>query len=305
MIRRARGRQLNGIVLLDKPSGMSSNRALQQVKRLFNAAKAGHTGSLDPLASGLLPICFGQATRLAAFLLDSTKDYRVEIRLGLNTSTGDAEGEVRRKRPVPDLTVENLQTILESFKGRVTQVPPMHSALKRNGVPLYEYARNGIEVDRPPRTVTIYKLDLLGYAGEGLTLEVSCSKGTYIRTLAEDIGEMLGCGGYVDSLRRTGVGRFRSEDSWTIDRLESLPQELRDRHCLLPLDAAVGNLPKMEFTRDSVHSASQGRTVEACDSPQQGWVRMYTPDSRFFGVGEILPDRRIAPRKLFLNNLED
>lgn len=304
MRRRSRGRNLDGILLLDKPSGISSNHALQQVKRLFNAAKAGHTGSLDPLASGLLPVCFGQATRLAAFLLDSYKDYRVDIRLGLNTTTGDAEGEVKQRRPLPDFELENLKAILARFEGRISQLPPMYSALKRNGIRLYEYARNGIEVERSPRTVTISKLELLAATCDRLTLQVSCSKGTYIRTLAEDIGEALGCGGHVEMLRRTGVGRFRSEESWTIDRLQSLPPENRDDRCLLPIDAAVGNWPKLEFEQDSVYSARQGRAVEASDPPAEGWVRMYTQDSRFFGVGEIMPDRRIAPRKLFLNNLD-
>ncbi|MGH8549149.1 MAG: tRNA pseudouridine(55) synthase TruB, partial [Methylococcales bacterium] len=293
-----------GILLLDKPSGISSNHALQQVKRLFSAAKAGHTGSLDPLASGLLPVCFGQATRLAAFLLDSYKDYRVEIRLGLNTTTGDAEGEVKQHRPLPDLDHEDLNAILTRFRGQISQLPPMYSALKRNGVRLYEYARNGIEVERSPRTVTISKLDLLAATCDRLTLQVACSKGTYIRVLAEDIGEALGCGGHVETLRRTGVGRFRSEDSWTIDRLRSLAPECRDERCLLPMDEAVGNWPKLEFAQDSVSDARQGRAVEASDPAAQGWVRMYTLDSRFFGVGEVLPDRRVAPRKLFLNNLD-
>ncbi|MCI0667545.1 MAG: tRNA pseudouridine(55) synthase TruB [Methylococcaceae bacterium] len=304
MSRRNRGRKLDGILLLDKPSGVSSNQALQQVKKLFDAAKAGHTGSLDPLASGLLPVCFGQATRLAAYLLDSHKDYRVDIRLGLNTTTGDAEGEVRRQRPLPDLEPGELKAVLARFEGRISQLPPMHSALKRNGVRLYQYARQGIEVERSPRTVIISKLELLAATCERLTLQVSCSKGTYIRTLAEDIGEALGCGGYVETLRRTGVGRFRSDASWTIDDLQSLPPENREERCLLPIDEAVANWPKLEFAQDSVTCARHGRAIEVSDAPAQGWVRMYTQDSRFFGVGEILPDRRIAPRKLFLHSLE-
>jgi tRNA pseudouridine55 synthase len=303
-MKRKRGRNLDGILLLDKPSGVSSNHALQQIKRLFNANKAGHTGSLDPLASGLLPVCFGQATRLAAFLLDSHKEYRVDIRLGLNTTTGDAEGEIKQRRPPPDLEDEMLEAMLARFRGRISQRPPMYSALKRDGVRLYEYARNGIEVERVPRPVTISRLDLLAYTGERLTLQVSCSKGTYIRTLAEDIGEALGCGGHVETLRRAGVGRFRSEESWTIEGLQSLPPENRDKRCLLPIDAAVSNWPRLEFAQDSVTCARQGRAVEASDPPAEGWVRMYTQANRFFGVGEILPDRRIAPRKLFLDNAD-
>ncbi len=299
MKRRSRGGELDGILLLDKTSGISSNQALLQVKRLFNAAKAGHTGSLDPLASGLLPVCFGQATRLAAFLLDSTKDYRVDVRLGRNTTTGDAEGQVKLERPVPELNDEELKAILGRFSGPISQVPPMYSALKRDGVRLYEYARNGIEVERSPRMVSIHQLDLLAYGSDRLSLRVSCSKGTYIRTLAEDIGEAIGCGGHVENLRRTAVGRFRSEASWTIDRLQSIAAESRNDQCLLPIDEAVANWPRLEFSRESVHSASQGRTVEASNPPPTGWVRMYTNDNRFFGVGEILPDRRIAPRKVF------
>ncbi|MGH8555876.1 MAG: tRNA pseudouridine(55) synthase TruB [Methylococcales bacterium] len=301
MKRRSRGIALDGILLLDKPSGVSSNHALQQVKRLFNAAKAGHTGSLDPLATGLLPVCFGQATRLAAFLLDNSKDYRVDIRLGLNTTTGDAEGKIKQQRPVPDFAHEELQAILGRFSGPISQVPPMYSALKRNGMRLYEYARNGIEVERSPRSVNIHQLDLLACSGDRLSLRVSCSKGTYIRTLAEDIGEAIGCGGHVEDLRRTAVGRFRSEDSWSVDRLQSLAAESRNDQCLLPIDEAVANWPKLEFSQESVHRASLGRAVEASDPPPQGWVRMYTRDNRFFAVGEVLPDRRIAPRKVFLD----
>jgi tRNA pseudouridine55 synthase len=302
--RRHPGRPLDGLLLLDKPSGVSSNHALQQVKRLFAAAKAGHTGSLDPLASGLLPVCFGQATRLSAFLLDSYKSYRADILLGSTTTTGDAEGLIKRERPVPSLDEHRLRATLGRFVGPISQIPPMYSALKSAGVRLYEYARAGIEIERPARTVTIYELNLLAYSGDRLALQVCCSKGTYIRALAEDIGETIGCGAHLENLRRTGVGRFRIENAWTIDRLQALPAEIRDDQCLLPLDEAVANLPKLELATESVHCASQGKTVEVFDPPPPGWVRMYTQDSRFFGVGEVLPDRRLAPRKLFLNYLE-
>jgi tRNA pseudouridine55 synthase len=299
-----RGRRLDGILLLDKHSGVSSNHALQQAKRLFQASKAGHTGSLDPLASGLIPVCFGQATRMAAFLLDSDKDYYVDIRLGVSTTTGDAEGEVKHQKPVPEIDDRELDEILTRFTGTISQTPPMYSALKRDGVRLYEYARNGIEVERPPRMITIHELDVLDRSGDGMSLRVSCSKGTYIRTLAEDIGDAIGCGAHVEQLRRTAVGRFRIEDSWTIERLGALTDEERDERCLLPIDEAVAAWPRLELGEQSVHSASQGQTVEVFDPPKAGWVRMYTQDSRFFGVGEVLPDKRIAPRKLFLNNLD-
>ncbi|MGH8475124.1 MAG: tRNA pseudouridine(55) synthase TruB [Methylococcales bacterium] len=300
MKRRKRGVGLDGILLLDKASGISSNQALQQVKRLFNAAKAGHTGSLDPLASGLLPVCFGQATRLAAFVLDRRKDYLVDIRLGHKTTTGDAEGEVILEGPVPHLSPEEVKAILDRFTGPIKQIPPMYSALKRDGIRLYEYARNGIEIERSARAVNIYELDLLDCSGDRLTLRVSCSKGTYIRTLAEDIGDEIGCGGHVETLRRTAVGGFRIEVAWSFDRLQALTSEQRNEQCLLPVDAAVSNWPRLELSRESVRNASQGRVIEASDPLPEGWVRMYTLDSQFFGIGQVLPNRRVAPRKVFL-----
>lgn len=302
MRRRSKGQKLDGILLLDKRSGISSNHALQEIKRLMNAAKAGHTGSLDPLASGLLPVCFGQATRLSAFILETDKKYRVDIRLGLTTTTGDAEGEIKKKLPVPDLDDAALSGLLRQFTGPISQIPPMYSALKRDGVRLYEIARQGLEVERKPRTITIYNMDLLEYSGDKISLDVTCSKGTYIRTLAEDIGESIGCGGYVENLRRIGVGCFDIEHSWTIDRLQSLPVGHRSDQCLLPMDQAVANWPRLEFAEESVYCASHGQAVEVSGPPAEGWVRMYTQDSQFFGVGEVLPDQRIAPRKLFLNS---
>lgn len=294
---RKRGIDLDGILLLDKPSGLSSNQALQRAKRLFDAAKAGHTGSLDPLASGLLPICFGQATRLAEFLLDSHKEYRVGIRLGVKTATGDAEGEVLAERSVPELSFEELQVILRTFVGTISQVPPMYSALKHQGHRLYELARKGIEVDRSARTIRIDRLDVLEHSRERLNLQVSCSKGTYIRTLAEDIGEAIGCGAHVENLRRTGVGRFRIERCWTFEQLQLLSAG-QLAQCLLPIDAAVANWPRLEFAQESVQQLNQGRVLDAHDAPAGGWVRMYAQD-RFFGIAEVLPDHRIAPRKIF------
>jgi tRNA pseudouridine55 synthase len=289
--------------LLDKRSGISSNQALQEVKRLFNAAKAGHTGSLDPLATGLLPICFGQATRLSGFLLDTSKAYQVDIRLGSTTTTGDTEGEVLEQKPIPVLDESVLEPVLSALTGNISQVPPMYSALKQKGVRLYELARKGIEVERKPRTITIYDLEFLAYSGDLLSLRVSCSKGTYIRTLAESIGEAIGCGAHIDSLRRTGVGQFRIENSWTIQGLQAATSEGRESACLLPIDQAVGEWPRLELSAESAWSASLGQSVLAPDKSTEGWVRMYAPDSRFLGMGEVLPDKRIAPRKLFLRSI--
>jgi tRNA pseudouridine55 synthase len=293
---------LDGFLLLDKRSGISSNQALQEVRRLFNAAKAGHTGSLDPLATGLLPICFGQATRLSAFLLDTSKAYQVDIRLGRTTTTGDTEGEILEQKPVPVLDESALKPVLSALTGSISQVPPMYSALKQNGVRLYELARKGIEVERKPRTITIYDLEFLACSGDLLSLRVSCSKGTYIRTLAESIGEAIGCGAHIDSLRRTGVGQFRIENSWTVQGLETIVSEDRESVCLLPIDQAVGEWPRLELSAESAWSASLGQSVLAPEKSVQGWVRMYTPDSHFLGMGEVLPGNRIAPRKLFLRS---
>lgn len=299
---RNRGRKLDGFLLLDKRIGISSNHALQEVKRLFNAAKAGHTGSLDPLATGLLPICFGQATRLSTFLLDTSKAYQVDIRLGSTTTTGDTEGEVLEQKPVPVLDESVLKPVLSALTGSISQVPPMYSALKQKGVRLYELARKGIEVERKPRTITIYDLEFLAYSGNLLSVRVSCSKGTYIRTLAESIGEAIGCGAHIDSLRRTGVGQFRIENSWTIQGLQTVTSEGREYECLLPIDQAVGEWPRLELSAEAAWSASQGQSVVAPGKSAQGWVRMYTPDSRFLGMGQVLPDNRVAPRKLFLQS---
>jgi tRNA pseudouridine55 synthase len=223
--RRSSGRPINGVLLLDKPLGITSNAALQEVKRLFRAAKAGHTGSLDPLANGLLPICFGEATKMSAFLLDADKRYWVRVRLGVKTTTADAEGEVVEERPVPDLTAEQLEPVLQEFRGRISQLPPMYSAVKHQGRRLYELARQGKQVERTPRDITIYSLENRGIDGNYLTLEVHCSKGTYVRTLAEDIGMRLGCGAHVKELRRTQVGPLHDRDCVTLDCLREAAGE--------------------------------------------------------------------------------
>jgi tRNA pseudouridine55 synthase len=294
-------RKVNGVLLLDKPLGMTSNAALQEVKHLFRAQKAGHTGSLDPLATGLLPICMGEATKISAFLLSADKHYRVRCRLGERTTTGDAEGEVIERRPVSDCALDRLEVILGRFRGEIEQIPPMYSALKYQGDRLYNLARQGVEVERAPRRVTIHALDLLAASEAEFEIDVRCSKGTYVRTLAEDIGEALGCGAHVVALRRLGVGPF---DAPAMHELDALRARAADGFealdaALLPLDQALTDWPKVVLGRDSVYYLRQGQPVLVPRAPTQGWVRLYT-DEHFFGVGEILDDGRVAPRRLFL-----
>ena len=298
MGRQRRGRTIDGVLLLAKRNGVSSNYALQEVRRLYNAAKAGHTGSLDPLASGLLPICMGQATKLSGFLLNTNKRYRVRVRLGSVTTTGDAEGEVIETGLVPSLSASEIREVLDKFTGEISQIPPMFSALKNNGVRLYKLARKGIEIEREARSVTIFGLELLDYGKDYLDLDVRCSKGTYVRVLAEDIGRVLGCGGCVEYLRRTEVGDFSLSRAWDIDALKQLPGDRERLSCILPCDEAVRSWPAVEFTDELVCSMRQGQAVFAPKSPVRGWVRLYASGQKFFGIGEILPDQRIAPRKL-------
>lgn len=296
-----RGRNLNGVVLLDKPVGISSNAALQLVKRLYHAAKAGHTGNLDPLASGMLPICLGEATKLSAYLLDADKVYVGTCKLGIKTASGDAEGEVLAVRPVPSLDESLIETVLERFRGEIEQVPPMHSALKQNGQPLYKLARQGIEVERQPRRVMIHALRLLRWSDDELELYVHCSKGTYIRTLAEDIGEALGCGAHLGQLRRTRVGPFQEQDMIALDQLrdEEAEQgnEAIDRH-ILPMDMALGEYPAVMLSETALFYVRQGQAVQIPKAPTLGLVRMYGPGEAFIGVGQVLDDGRIGPKRL-------
>ncbi len=299
--RQPKGRKVNGILLLDKPLGISSNAALQEVKHLFKAAKAGHTGNLDPLATGMLPLCFGEATKMSAYLLDSDKVYVGTCKLGVRTSSADAEGEVIETREVPELTEAQVLEVLERFKGDIEQIPPMHSALKQNGQPLYKLARQGIEVERKPRPVTIYELKLLEINGDELKLYVHCSKGTYIRTLVEDIGEVLGCGAHLSQLRRTKVGPFQEAGMITIEELQQQAEaegvESLDRH-LLPLDHALGDYPEIKLTENSLFYVKQGQAVQVPNAPTSGWVRLCDADGVFIGVGAVLDDGRIGPKRL-------
>ncbi len=298
--RHKKGRNVQGIVLLDKPIGLSSNEALQAVKRLFNARKAGHTGSLDKLASGLLPICLGEATKVSSFLLNADKHYRATFKLGVKTTTGDAEGEVLQTRPVEGVDDERVTRVLSGFIGEIEQIPPMHSAIKYKGQPLYKLAHQGIEVERQPRHVTVHSLDLLGFEGDELKVDVRCSKGTYIRTLAEDVGEALGCGAHVSELRRIGAGPYDAGKTWSLDELRKMAEEGEDvlDTALLATESAVEHWPNVKLTDDVAYYVRQGQPVMVPHAPTRGWVRLSAATQGFLGVGEVLDDGRIAPRRL-------
>ncbi|MGI9211448.1 MAG: tRNA pseudouridine(55) synthase TruB [Methylococcaceae bacterium] len=298
-------RPISGVVLLDKATGLSSNSALQRVKRLFKARKAGHTGSLDPLASGLLPVCLGEATKLSGFLLNHDKRYTVTIRLGITTDTGDTEGSMVATAPVPRLTKNDMLEVLSGFRGEVMQKPPMYSAIKHQGKRLYELARQGIEVERKARPVTLYELNLLSMEDDSLELDVRCSKGTYIRTLAEDIGNVLGCGGHVTRLRRTEVGDLTLAQAYTESSLASLPESpLMDT--LLPPDAIISNIPAVHLSDEQGFYVQRGQAVRVTDPPAtDGWVRLYLQHTRFLGMGIVLNDGRIAPRRLLNSEEQD
>ena len=297
--RRSHGRDVSGIILLDKPIGMTSNAALQQVKRLFNANKAGHTGSLDPLASGLLPICLGEATKVSGFLLDADKAYLGTCKLGVRTTTADAEGDVIEQQPVGDLSLTQVARVLERFIGPIEQIPPMHSAIKQNGQPLYKLAHQGKTVERKPRAVEIFELDILRLEGDELDISLHCSKGTYVRTLAEDIGQELGCGAHLSALRRTLVGPFAIEQVVTleqlIERLEHGFEALDE--VMLPIEYALRDWPEVSLSENSAFYLCRGQAIQVAKAPTSGWVRLSSGE-RFLGVGEILEDGRIAPRRL-------
>ncbi|MES9874082.1 MAG: tRNA pseudouridine(55) synthase TruB [Candidatus Sedimenticola sp. 20ELBAFRAG] len=298
--RRQRGRDVQGILLLDKPLGKTSNDALQRVKRLFFAKKAGHTGSLDPLADGLLPLCFGAATKVSAFLLDAEKRYHVKVKLGETTATGDSEGEITQTRSVEGVSESDISAALEQFRGEIQQIPPMYSALKHKGERLYKLAREGVEVEREPRGVTIYELTLTACDLPEFELDVRCSKGTYIRTLAEDIGEALGCGAHVAALRRTGVGPYDQDGMVTMEQVEQAAEEGNASldALLQPIDSALVSWPEIHLTADSSFYLRQGQPVLVPNAPTEGHVRLYDEKEAFIGIGEILDDGRVTPRRL-------
>ncbi len=283
---RRKGDAVDGVLLLDKPGGITSNLALQKARRLLNAAKAGHTGTLDPIATGLLPLAFGEATKFSAGLLEADKGYEATLALGVRTSTADAEGEVVETRPV-DVTRAQLEAVLARFAGTIEQTPPMHSALKRDGRPLYDYARRGIEIDRAPRSVRIAQLELLDFDGASARVLIACSKGTYVRTLAEDIGAALGCGAHLAALRRTRIGRMTLEHAVTLAALEVMPAAVR-REWLLPVDALLRDLPRIDLGDRQAALFAHGGQLDLGVPPEgPGRRRVYGPDERLLGLAEL------------------
>lgn len=296
-----KGRDVHGVFLLDKSQGVSSNDIMQKVKRLFNANKAGHTGALDPLATGMLPICLGEATKFSQFLLDSDKRYRVIAKLGERTDTSDADGQVVQRREV---FVEEAQIFaaFETFRGDILQVPTMFSALKHQGKPLYEYARAGISVERKARPITIFELLFIDYQAPYLTLEVHCSKGTYIRTLVDDLGEVLGCGAHVTMLRRLAVADYPSANMMTLDELQNLAENrplVELDELLLPTDSAVSRLPALNLTEMQTKAVGFGQRVKFENNHNlYGQVRLFSHENQFLGVAEIREDNVIRPSRM-------
>ena len=293
-------RSVSGIIIFDKPHGFSSNGALQKVRWLLNSDKGGHTGSLDPLATGVLPLCFGEATKFSRYLLDADKEYEAVMQLGVTTDTGDAEGEVLESKEV-NVSAADIEAVLPQFRGEIEQIPPMYSALKKDGQPLYKLARQGITVERPPRTVTIERLELLSCADGQARIVVACSKGTYIRTLVEDIGAALGCGAHVAQLRRTKAGPFDLTHAVTLDELERLHEEGGAEAldaCMIAIDSGLQDWPIVYLTEHSSFFWLNGQPVRAQHAPLDGMVRVYNHNDEFIGVGEIDDDGMVAPRRL-------
>lgn len=300
-MRRRRGLDIHGVILLDKPVGISSNRALQKVRGIFQARKAGHTGSLDPFATGMLPICLGEASKTAAFMLEAGKQYRATARIGEATTTGDIEGEVIQTSPIPDMDAEQLTKTLKQFTGEIQQVPPMYSALKHEGKPLYEYARAGIEIERSARAVTIHQIDLVEWQDPNLVFDVRCSKGTYIRTLAEDIAKAMGSCAHLIALRRTEVEPFAGFPMVTLEQL----QEARDNDCdlneyLLPIDAGLPGWPRVDLDELQLGRFMHGNhsSIETADN-LGGRVRVYAPEVGVIGLAELSTDGTLQPMRVF------
>jgi tRNA pseudouridine55 synthase len=294
-----RYRDVDGILLLDKPLGLSSNQALQQVRQLYNARKAGHCGSLDPLATGVLPICLGEATKFSSYLLGANKTYRAGCRLGQTTASGDAEGEILETAPV-QVDATQIEAVLEEFVGEIDQVPPMYSALKHQGKRLYQLAREGKEVERAARRITIYRLEMLGFDGQILDIDVGCSKGTYIRTLAEDIGKRLGCGAHLSALRRSSVDAFDEREALTMEQLVNLQAQGMDHldALLLPVSAALEQFPEVLLNAADSLDICQGRRIELGTTANAGLRRLCSPDGVFLGLGEVAVGGRLSAKRL-------
>ncbi len=301
MARRGKGRNISGVLLLNKPKGISSNRALQRVRAMLNASKAGHTGNLDPMATGLLPLCFGEATKFSSYLLDADKAYIATARLGQVSDTGDAEGTIIQERPVPELSETQIRDAMARFVGDIEQVPPMYSALKQNGQPLYKLAREGKTVERKARSVTIFDLELIEWNAPDLIFSVRCSKGTYVRTLAEDIGETLGCGAHLVMLHRTHTGGFTGDEMLEFDRLQAerdLEQSL-DGY-LLATDVLVAHFPKKDLSAEETARILHGQDI-ACDQVYSDKVRLYDDQGRFIGLAESAEAGRLQPKRLVVS----
>ena len=295
-------RNISGVILLDKPLGYSSNQALQKVKWLFQAAKAGHTGTLDPLATGLLPICLGEATKFAQYVTDADKTYVATLKLGATTTTGDAEGAVLTTSEV-NVSSAQFAVACTQFVGEISQIPPMYSALKFEGKALYEYARSGVEFERQPRLILIKNIEINAFSNDSAQITVTCSKGTYIRTLAEDIGAALGCGAHLIGLRRTETAGYLLAQAVTIEQLEAMPTEIRDAQ-LLPVDSALENLPKVALNTDCVHFIMQGQAVWQAGKTPSGDLRLYDEANNFLGLGFLQDDGKIAPKRLIVKSAE-
>lgn len=297
---------MHGIVVLDKALGGSSNHALQQVKRLFDANKAGHTGALDPLATGVLPLCLGEATKVSQFLLDSDKAYRARIKLGVRTDTADSEGEVIATADAGTVTEAQIKSALTQFEGDIEQVPPMYSALKRDGQPLYKLAREGKTVEREPRAITVYSIELTDFdpQSQELEIEVDCSKGTYIRTIADDLGQIIGCGAHIIALRRLKAGAFTLADSQSLEELEAAKQAdgfTAIDAMLMPMDKAIDTLPAVHLPAYTALFLKQGQAVQVNKPPADGLLRLYE-DEEFIGIGIIDDDGKVAPKRLIVKD---
>jgi tRNA pseudouridine55 synthase len=310
MAKRRKGRAINGVLLLDKPYDMSSNGALQKVKRIYFAQKAGHTGALDPLATGMLPICLGEGTKFSQFLLDTDKTYQVTAKLGIRTTTSDADGDVVSEKTV-EVTDDQLATALNSFRGTTQQIPSMYSALKYKGQPLYKYAREGIEVPRESRDITVFRLDLVSFVDDEVELDIHVSKGTYIRTIVDDLGELLGCGAHVANLRRSAVGNYPTDKMVTLPQLETLFDEAKAQDIepsvlldplLLPMTTACDGIPTVFVDNMSANFLRHGNPVQAPNAPSEGLVQVFIGDNEiegeFIGVGHIDDNGLVAPKRI-------
>ncbi len=301
--RNRKGRNITGIVIIDKPTGRSSNHVLQQVKRLFNAKKAGHTGALDPLATGVLPICLGEATKVSSYLLDADKRYHVTCQLGAVTDSGDADGKVLSTSDIPDFSEQDIIDLLPEFMGDQDQVPPMFSAVKYQGQPLYKLARQGIEVERKSRRITIYDIQLLSITETSFTLDVQCSKGTYIRTLVEDISHRLGSGGHVVQLRRVAAAGYQLEQTLTLDYLESIAEQGVHNldTLLLPTENALPDWPSIVATDEMVEALRHGQTIKVTQTFKRKKVRLFDKSHKFIGLAEMTAEGIVAPKRIFVS----